>query len=1163
VTVFPSSTALSLAVRSVISIASMPQPSRVSEAAAVRRRGTVAGKTALRSRAAHAARREAAEIGSAVSAAMGRSKPTATRLAAPEPARGPALRSPSSLPGGGGGSDDSNDLACQICIRTDGADKMVLCDACSDGYHTHCMRPPRRSVPRGAWLCPTCVRLAVARGIKLRDMVVLLDERHCFTCRKPTGRGARCCVECRLCFHASCFAREEGNSASRNGPEFRCRLCTAARLQAQTSTAPDVVVVTAGAASDAKAQCGVGTARVPEVRASLRESSPKESLPEVISNKKASIECDGAPSDADAKMCRSPRKSAKDTVSLKRPRRAAQKGPAAKPARKPAKAISKASKAVSASLKKPSETAKISKDTNGAVGTRKARRKVDILSSTGTANGIPQSSPTERSKSSGAGGRRHASAKDADKAALREVPTPSPLTTLEDASLKKFEGNKAELVCDNTRSAQRPAPAKATELRSPGLLSSSFLSTSTSPATRTVNVRTGQLSETHIGNGAVLSKEAVPVASTTGVPSPLPAGSQTSSDVSKRPRQSEHEEKSPNALAGIRGTRSAAAKHRKTLAIERGSASGSEPVVDRSPNTRVDTAQTLVESTDSNEGRDLDLKAPLRNTRQTILRRTGNGRAIAPRTDSKCSGSSEDVASNEDVPPLTQGNSTSRVQANCPEEPVSVRPPGLVDAEREKEYPSLGNGVGVKVLEDERSNDLFTRLRSVPDILPAMFAPTGEGDCDHGVPSSAPSHVRADRALTGSEQTGDKQNLASQTQIKLNEDKISARKRPTQIELNDDKVSARKRPRPENDSFPALLGAKDNSDSTLALTGSMSHGLSPGRAMVATLLEYSDAGDLAKANSSSDSSVRTVKDPSPVRTELPAVISIPVSHAGKAAGTPLHNVAAPEVGDGLLNEVQQPHAVSPLEASVTAEEEARTPFSSASLDRSPAESLRGAHELRAVPSLQSGTPDQELSGEEAAMVMAAALQAGADVPNGGVPNAGASQLPQAQVEQPRPPIVGASSVPGPPGVTPVVGHSSSTPPLNFTGVSSLPSRTSFGRGGGPRRQGRPQVPSHVDDPLFVAPGQVRNWHILNVCVGKPFHSGLFVDLPYTSFFEDNLRVIYSGGGLLRAVAFSKRRCSRTDALREWWLSNRLHFPLTSINRETMPLEAKLEPTPRD
>jgi hypothetical protein len=218
---------------------------------------------------------------------MGRSKPTAMRLAPPEPAPRPVPKRERSPAPDGASSEQSSDEACQICDRTDSAHTMVLCDGCSDGYHTHCMRPSRRSVPRGAWLCPSCVRLAVMRNIKLRDVQNLVDRRHCFTCRKATGSGARHCVECKLVFHSECLPRNEVNANETIGSEFYCRFCIEklpSRPQAVASNGAE----------------GAGSARTianPEFVAGNRTSS--ESL--VSEELRARSECTGVRTVSDEK----------------------------------------------------------------------------------------------------------------------------------------------------------------------------------------------------------------------------------------------------------------------------------------------------------------------------------------------------------------------------------------------------------------------------------------------------------------------------------------------------------------------------------------------------------------------------------------------------------------------------------------------------------------------------------------------------------------------------------------------------------------------------------------------------------------------------------------------------------------------------------------------
>jgi len=47
-------------------------------------------------------------------------------------------------------------LACAICSNPSLVDPMLLCDKCDNGYHMHCIAPPREQVPVGQWCCPQC-----------------------------------------------------------------------------------------------------------------------------------------------------------------------------------------------------------------------------------------------------------------------------------------------------------------------------------------------------------------------------------------------------------------------------------------------------------------------------------------------------------------------------------------------------------------------------------------------------------------------------------------------------------------------------------------------------------------------------------------------------------------------------------------------------------------------------------------------------------------------------------------------------------------------------------------------------------------------------------------------------------------------------------------------
>ena len=54
------------------------------------------------------------------------------------------------------------DLPCQICGSPSLADTMLLCDACDLGFHMHCLTPELNAIPRGRWVCPTCLPLQPA-----------------------------------------------------------------------------------------------------------------------------------------------------------------------------------------------------------------------------------------------------------------------------------------------------------------------------------------------------------------------------------------------------------------------------------------------------------------------------------------------------------------------------------------------------------------------------------------------------------------------------------------------------------------------------------------------------------------------------------------------------------------------------------------------------------------------------------------------------------------------------------------------------------------------------------------------------------------------------------------------------------------------------------------
>lgn len=46
---------------------------------------------------------------------------------------------------------------CAVCQKDDKDNLLLICNGCSDSYHTFCLKPPIRSIPEGDWRCPRCI----------------------------------------------------------------------------------------------------------------------------------------------------------------------------------------------------------------------------------------------------------------------------------------------------------------------------------------------------------------------------------------------------------------------------------------------------------------------------------------------------------------------------------------------------------------------------------------------------------------------------------------------------------------------------------------------------------------------------------------------------------------------------------------------------------------------------------------------------------------------------------------------------------------------------------------------------------------------------------------------------------------------------------------------
>ncbi|KAI0677218.1 PLU-1-like protein-domain-containing protein [Trametes maxima] len=54
-------------------------------------------------------------------------------------------------------SKTPSDLHCEICLKKDQGEKMLICDGCDCGFHMFCLDPPLVNIPRGQWFCHTCL----------------------------------------------------------------------------------------------------------------------------------------------------------------------------------------------------------------------------------------------------------------------------------------------------------------------------------------------------------------------------------------------------------------------------------------------------------------------------------------------------------------------------------------------------------------------------------------------------------------------------------------------------------------------------------------------------------------------------------------------------------------------------------------------------------------------------------------------------------------------------------------------------------------------------------------------------------------------------------------------------------------------------------------------
>ena len=62
--------------------------------------------------------------------------------------------------------EEVENIICEICHQDDPDtdDQLLICEKdCGRGFHTFCLKPPLKDIPKGAWFCPVCTK---SKGIR-------------------------------------------------------------------------------------------------------------------------------------------------------------------------------------------------------------------------------------------------------------------------------------------------------------------------------------------------------------------------------------------------------------------------------------------------------------------------------------------------------------------------------------------------------------------------------------------------------------------------------------------------------------------------------------------------------------------------------------------------------------------------------------------------------------------------------------------------------------------------------------------------------------------------------------------------------------------------------------------------------------------------------------
>jgi hypothetical protein len=89
---------------------------------------------------------------------------------------------------------------CSVCEKDNEPNKLLLCDACDNAFHTFCLEPPLKRVPTG-------IELTFLPNITLGDWYCgnCDPRKYCTVCKQwDEGKGVTC-TGCELKCHYSCM----------------------------------------------------------------------------------------------------------------------------------------------------------------------------------------------------------------------------------------------------------------------------------------------------------------------------------------------------------------------------------------------------------------------------------------------------------------------------------------------------------------------------------------------------------------------------------------------------------------------------------------------------------------------------------------------------------------------------------------------------------------------------------------------------------------------------------------------------------------------------------------------------------------------------------------------------------------------------------------------